>query len=101
LARHLARRPCHDRDDVDASLDRSSMAVPASQRSSRFRRGVLQDPTASSARTNFHALALGWSHWQARTRTRKTPMAMTAKATTPMTPTTASAAQNPHASPRP
>ncbi len=59
LARHPARRPCHDRDDGDASLDRSSMVVPASQRSSRFRRGVLQDPTAWLAQVNVHALPLG------------------------------------------
>jgi hypothetical protein len=59
LARHPAHRPCHDRDDVDASLDRSSMVVPASQRSNRFQRGVLQDPTALLAQVNVHALPLG------------------------------------------
>jgi hypothetical protein len=61
------------------------MVVPTSQCSNRFQRGVLQDPTALLAQVCCRALALGWSHWQARTRTRKTPMAMTAKAMTPKT----------------
>jgi hypothetical protein len=80
------------------------MVVPASQRSNRFRRAVLQDPTALSARTNFHALALGWSHWQARTkRTTATAATMATMATAmmPMTATTASAALTPRVLLRP
>jgi hypothetical protein len=77
------------------------MVVPTSQRSNRFQRGVLQDPTALSARTNFHALALGWSHWQARTKRTTATAATMATAMMPKTPTTASAAPIPRALPRP
>jgi hypothetical protein len=83
------------------------MVVPTSQRSNRFRRGVLQDPTALLAQVCFHALALGCTHWQARTKRTTTAMmaiamAVTMTATAATTPaTTASAAQTPRALLRP
>jgi hypothetical protein len=77
------------------------MVVPTSQRSNRFRRGVLQDPTALLAQVCCRALALDWSHWQARRKTQMAMMATAMTPMTPMTPMTASAAQTPHALLRP
>jgi hypothetical protein len=80
------------------------MVVPASQRPNRFQRGVLQDPTALSVQVCCRALALDWSHWQARTKRTAATMATMATAMMPMTPKTAktaSAAQIPRALLRP